>query len=102
MDVIKVINSKALEYFLIPAEEGFFFDHKETINIDLLNDKNCLFVFATNSNIEFGGIPIQTIIKKYHYNKAISIDYDDYVSYIGGYYDNTDVFAKLKAITKVQ
>ena len=51
MDVIKVINSKALEYFLIPAEEGFFFDHKETINIDLLNDKNCLFVFATNSNI---------------------------------------------------
>ena len=101
MDVIKVINSKALEDFLIPAEEGFFFDHKETININLLNDKNCLFVFATNSNIEFGGVPIQSIIKKYHYNKAISIDYDDYVSYIGGYYDNMSFAPEFKELIEV-
>lgn len=96
-----MINSKALEYFLIPAEEGFFFDHKEMINIDLLNKRKCLFVFATNSAIEYGGAPIQSLMKKYHYNKAISIDYDNYANYAGGYYPDMKFPPEFNELIKI-
>lgn len=101
MDVIRLINSKALEAFLIPAEEGFFFDHKEMINIDLLNERNCLFVFATNSSIEYGGAPIQSLMKKYNYNKAISINYDEYSDYAGGYINNPNLPFEFKELIEV-
>lgn len=79
-----MINSEVLESFLIPAEEGLFFDHKQMIDIDNLNQRKCLFVFATDSSIKFGGAPVNSLMKKYNYKKAICINFDTYLDYVSG------------------